>query len=162
MNIKKNGYRYQQKGDNFLIEVSKEQGSQWIPAYYISLDGQGLLQCSCPGFKYHHKQCKHVDAVVGILAKENIKPTKKTTADRIKKHGMRVEMIIAEQWMYQYARQVIGNKKASKLVNKMRKLLPKGDESTYDEFKVMRDMLEEKGDEYCKEIAKRRIEGGQT
>ena len=147
---KKDNYKYIQKGERFLIEVLKNKKGNWFSAYMITLDANELIKCSCPGFKYHNKQCKHVDEVIGYLKTEEGKSFGKKDKDGLEKFEAYTELQIADQWMYHYARKAVGVEKAVKLVNKIRKLFPPapwGNEIvSLDDIINVRKMVEEKAD----------------
>jgi len=55
------GYKYTFNGN--YIKVYKSD----VHSYTIMLDEQELLICSCPGFKYHNGNCKHITTILPIL-----------------------------------------------------------------------------------------------
>src|SRR5262245_41304445 len=52
----------------------KHTGMQEV--YDVRLDAEGEIDCSCPGFTFHQKPCKHVRCLVaaGMLPREALIP----------------------------------------------------------------------------------------
>lgn len=116
-------YKYTQDDDAYYIKVWKFKSSNWKHAYTVGTDYQGLLKCSCPGFKYHSGQCKHITKMVEYMKENDTCLNEIPDKDRINKFNVHNNIEALINWIYEYKRRT-DLEAAKKLVRKLRKERP--------------------------------------
>jgi len=122
--LKTVNYRYTKHNHESLIRVEKPTINGWKQAYSIYLE-EGFMACTCPGFKYHRKQCKHLHTVVPAI--KQYQENQKSVEDNALKMftvWSEIEILIQQGYRNIYKNDIVNRSKAGKWVNKMRKLLP--------------------------------------
>ena len=125
--LEKDKYRYIKHEHESQMRVQKRDiyGETWLDKYSIFIDGSGFMACTCPGFKFHAKQCKHVKTAAPAIAEFNNK-IQQVKLEKVDMFALwnQIEILIQEGYRKIYVNDISNLRKAEKWVGDMRKKMP--------------------------------------
>jgi hypothetical protein len=151
--IENNDYRYQMTANGSVV-VSKARGGSWLASYTIYINHDGYITCSCQGFKYHNRQCKHVEAVAEFLEKSDqdlLQMHKDSWVEKISLYRESEALLHQGYWLILRRESNFDAKyiKAGRWMEGMKQFLPlhpaieKFEEQILDEMQLQKDLIHE-------------------
>lgn len=154
--VENSDYKYV-LNDTGTVAVFKNKG-QWVHTYTVGVDRNEMLYCSCPGYKFHNRQCKHIEEVAEYLQVNKMDLMNEALSNHVDKLFLYRE---TEAWLHIGWVKFEDKVEAKKWIDPLKEMLPlhpineNFDLQTIEEMKLTYAFLEDKVTELERKLNER-------